>query len=189
MTEHLTERQKTWFASLREGLERDTGRTLEEWVAIARTCPETKMRKREAWLKERYGLGVNRASLIFTQAFGSDYDWDKPDLLIEALWQDPASRAIFAAVSAEVAQLDGVVLGARKGYTAWSRTFEFVAVRPVKGGKARLGLAVDPSADPGREPNKRDGWSERLKAAVTLASPGQFDAPLKALLRAAREAS
>jgi hypothetical protein len=33
---HLTERQKKWFASVREGLERDTGKSLEDWVAIAR---------------------------------------------------------------------------------------------------------------------------------------------------------
>ena len=79
MSEHLTERQKRWMASLRAGLERDTGKTLDEWVAIARTCPETKMRKREKWLKDNYGLGVNRASVIFTQAFGSDYGWDNPD--------------------------------------------------------------------------------------------------------------
>ena len=44
--EHLTERQKKWFASVREGLARDTGKSLEEWVAIAQACPETAPRAR-----------------------------------------------------------------------------------------------------------------------------------------------
>ena len=33
---NLTERQQKWFASVRAGLERDTGRSLTEWVEIAR---------------------------------------------------------------------------------------------------------------------------------------------------------
>ncbi|HYG26669.1 MAG TPA: DUF4287 domain-containing protein, partial [Caulobacteraceae bacterium] len=181
MAEHLTERQKQWMASLREGLERDTGRTLDEWVAIARTCPETRMMPRLQWFKREHGLGQNRAIHVLNQAFGSSYGWDRPDELIEALWKDPASRAVFETVNAEVGKLDGVVLGARKGYTAWSRTFQFAAVRPLRGGKARLGLAVEPSADPRLEPYKREGWSERLKGALTLASPGDFDAPLRSL--------
>ncbi|MBV8593629.1 MAG: DUF4287 domain-containing protein, partial [Caulobacteraceae bacterium] len=46
---NLTERQRKWFDSVRTSLERDTGRTLEEWVAIARTCPEIQPRARLKW--------------------------------------------------------------------------------------------------------------------------------------------
>jgi hypothetical protein len=38
--ENLTARQKKWFASIREGLQRETGNSLAELVEIARTCPE-----------------------------------------------------------------------------------------------------------------------------------------------------
>lgn len=48
---HLTERQTKWFASLREGLERDTGRPLAALVEIAKTCPETAPRERLKWFK------------------------------------------------------------------------------------------------------------------------------------------
>ena len=37
---NLTERQQKWFATVRAGSERDTGKTMAEWVATARTCPE-----------------------------------------------------------------------------------------------------------------------------------------------------
>jgi hypothetical protein len=66
MTEHLTERQKKWFASLREGLERETGKSLEDWVAIAQTCPETKPRAQLGWLKAFHSLGQNRASYVLS---------------------------------------------------------------------------------------------------------------------------
>ena len=41
---NLTPRQQKWFASVQASLERDTGKTLDEWVAIAKSCPETKPR-------------------------------------------------------------------------------------------------------------------------------------------------
>lgn len=187
--EHLTERQKKWFASVEASLERDTGKTLAQWVAIAKTCPETTSGKQSAWLREHHGLGVNRAAHVLSAAFPKALGWDDAAGLRAALWTDPASTAILAAVETAVAGFDGLVTGQRKGFTAWSRNFQFAAVRPVKGGKARLGLCVTPDADPRLEAPRNEGWSERLKAAVTLDSPGQVDAALKALLKQAWDAS
>jgi len=187
--EHLTEQQKKWFASLRAGLERDTGKSLADWIAIARTCPETKPRKQADWLREHHGLGVNRAMYVLSEAFPSAGGWDDAASLRAALWKDPASTAIFEAVEAAVQGFEGLVTGQRKGFSAWSRHYQFAAVRPIKGGKARLGLCVAPDADPRLEAPKTEGWSERLKAAVTLDSPAEVDAALKALLQAAWDAS
>jgi hypothetical protein len=187
--ETLTERQRKWFASVRSGLERDTGKTLDEWVAIVRTCPENSTRGRIQWLKDRHGLGVNRAATILSEAFPSGMGWDEPEKLREALWTDPASTAIFQAVEAAVARLPEVVTGQRRGFSAWSRKVQFAAVRPLKGGKARLGLAVPADADPRLETPKNEGWSERLKGALTLASPAEVDAGVEALLRQAWERS
>lgn len=187
--ETLTERQKKWFASVQASLERDTGKSLAEWVAIARTCPETTPRKRVEWLREHHGLGVNRIAHILSEAFPPEMGWDDADGLRRALWKDPASTAIFEAVEAAVADFPGLVTGQRKGFSAWSRNFQFASVRPLKGGKARLGLCVPPDADPRLVEPKNEGWSERLKAAVTLDSPADVDARLKALLRTAFDKS
>ena len=184
-SENLTERQKKWFASVEASLERDTGKPLADWVAIARTCPETTPRKRVEWLREHYGLGVNRIAHILSEAFPPERGWDDADALRAALWKDPASTAIFEAVEAAVAGFPGLVTGQRKGFSAWSRNFQFASVRPIKGGKARLGLCVTPDADPRLVAPKNEGWSERLKAAITLDSPADVDAKLKALLQQA----
>ena len=185
----LTERQQKWFASVRASLERDTGKTLDEWVAIARTCPETRPRARTAWLKAHYGLGVNRAAQVLQAAFPSEAGWEQPDALRAALWTDPAARAIFVTLEMAATALPEVVVGQRKSFTAFSRKAQFAAARPVRGGTMMLGLAVEPEADPRLEPPKNEPWSERLRARRTLASPDEVDVSLVALLKTAWERS
>lgn len=188
-SETLTEQQKKWFASVRAGLEKETGKSLAEWIAIAKTCPETKHRARLQWFKEKHGLLQNRASYVLSEAFPPEAGWDEPEALKNALWTDPASRAIFDAVEGLVRTLPDIVTGQRKSFSAWSRNYQFAAMRPMKGGKARLGLAVPPETDPALEPAKNEGWSERLTSATVLNSPIDAGPGLAALLRSAWEAS
>jgi hypothetical protein len=186
-TEHLTERQKKWFASVAASLERDTGNSLAEWATIALTCPETSPRARRLWLKEHYGLGANRAAQVLGQAFPSGMGWDEPDKLEDALWADARSRSILDAVEAAVSPLPELVTGQRKTFTAWSRRVQFAAIKPIKGGKAVLGIAVSPEADPRLTPPKNEAWSDRLKSKIVLSSPSEVDRQLEALIRAAWE--
>ena len=182
---NVTDRQAKWFASVRDGLERDTGKTLAEWATIARTCPETGHRARLRWLKEQHGLLQNRASLVLDEAFGGSESWGDAQALIDALWVDAGSRAILQAVETAVADLPDTVRTARKGYTAWSRKVQFAALRPTRGGGAILGVAVTP-AIPGRlQTPRNESWSERLKARAALAGPADVDAEVRAWLRAA----
>ena len=185
----MTERQEKWFASILESMERETGKTLEQWVAIARTCPETRPNARKAWFKEHHGLGTNRASIVIGHAFPEKAMWNKPDDLRGALWADAGSRAILEAVEKAVAGFPGLVIAERKGFTAFSREFQFASMKPVKGGKASLGLALQTDADPRLEPPKNESWSERLKSKLLLDSPAQVDAGVKALLKRAWEGS
>jgi hypothetical protein len=188
--ERLTERQKKWFASVQASLERDTGKTLAQWAEIVRRdCPETRPRARTQWLKTVHGLGVNHASYILWEAFPEGPGWADADALRAALWTDPASAAILEALQAAVADLDGLVTGQRKGFTAWSHEFQFAAAKPVKGGTAILGLALTPDASPRLLEPKNESWSERLKAKVALASPVEVDDEIRALLKAAWERS
>jgi hypothetical protein len=184
----LSPRQQKWFASVQAGLERDTGKTLDQWVAIARTCPETRPRARSQWLKEHHGLGANRGAYVLSAAFPST-GWEEPQALRAVLWTDPASAAILAAVEARASSLPAVVTGQRKAFTAFSREFQFAAVKPAKGGKALLGLAVEPAADPRLAPPSNESWSERLKSKLLLDSPAQVDASVAALLKQAWEKS
>ena len=185
----LSPRQQKWFASVKASLARDTGKTLEEWVSIAQACPETKPKARAQWLKDNYGLGQNRAAQVLAAAFPSGMGWDEPEKLRAALWTDPAAAGILRAVEQLASALPDVVVGQRKTFTAFSREFQFAAIKPAKAGRAILGLAVAPDADPRLEPPKNEGWSERLKSKLTLENPAHADAALAALLRASWERS
>ena len=188
---NMSEQQRKWFATTLANFEKRTGKPLEHWVEVARTCPETGHRARLKWFKDTHGLMQNSASLVLRHAFPSEEGsaWDEPDRLRAALWTDPASTAIFEAVERAVKALPDISSGQRKGYTAWSHKVQFVAVRPLKGGTARLGLAVEPEASQRLVAARNEGWSERLKAAVTLAAPAEVDAEIEALLKQAWERS
>ncbi|UTP41395.1 DUF4287 domain-containing protein [Phenylobacterium sp. LH3H17] len=188
-TTGLTARQQKWFDSVQSSLERDTGKTLDEWVAIARTCPESKPRARADWLRMHHGLGINRAFHVLGVAFPSGEGWDQPDKLRAALWTDPASLRLLEAVETAVSALPEVVTGQRKGFTAFSRKVQFAAVRPLKDGLAVLGLALTPDADPRLDTPRNESWSERLKAKLVLDLPEQVDGRVRALLRQAWERS
>jgi len=186
---NLTPRQQKWFASIREGLERDTGKTMDEWVAIARTCPETTHRARLRWFKDTHGLLQNRASQVLGGAFGERMAWSDPQALVDALWADPTSRTIFEAVRARLTPLPDVIQTARKGYTAWSRRVQFAALRPLRDGRAMLGLAVAAEVHSRLVARGSEPWSERLTACLVLAAPGDVDDDVGAVLTMALEGS
>jgi hypothetical protein len=184
--ETLTDRQRAWFASVREGLARDTGKSLEAWVQIALACPETSHRARLKWFKDIHGLGQNRASTVLSAAFPSpESDAGEAD----PLWSDPASAAIYDAVAALAQALPDVRAGRRKAYSPFSRNVQFAALRPLKGGGALLGLALSPNASSRLTAPKRESWSERLKAQATLATIGEVDDEIADLLKKAWKGS
>lgn len=184
---NLTARQQKWFASVRDSLERETGKTLADWAAIARDCPESGHRARLKWLKDTHGLLQNRASLVLDEAFSRSKGWNDAATLRAALWRDPAAGAVREAIDARAMMLGEVTRTERKGYTAWSRKVQFAAARPLKGGGAMLGLAAPPDIDPRLEAPRSESWSERLTARLRLASPAEVDETVGRLLRRAWE--
>jgi hypothetical protein len=176
----LTERQRKYFATLRANLERDSGKCLEQWAAIARACPESGHNKRLAWLKEHHGIGRNSASLILEAAF--------PPAPTADLWKDPAAKHLFELVKARVLKLQDVVLGERKTYTSFSREFQFASLRPIKS-TLLLGLAVGPEADPRLLPAAKEAWSERLKSKMAIQAEADIDSRLDLLFKASWDSS
>lgn len=183
MGTRLTERQQRWFATVRANLEKNTGKSLVDWLEVMKACPETTPRARAAWLKARHGVGQNHAIQII-EAFAPSLQpgWDDAEALRTALWKDPASRAILEAVERAAADVEGVISGQRKGYTAFSRAVQFAAIRPLKGGRALLGLKLVPETSARLSASvRRESWSERLVAVIELDRPDQVDAELAGL--------
>lgn len=186
---YVTPKQANWFAKVRDGLEKDTGKALEEWIEIARACPENSHRKRLSWFKDVHGLGINRASAILGAAFGTGLGWDNPEALIDRLWKTPESRAIYDVIEACATSLgNDVVVGPRKTFSGFSRKYQFAAARPVRG-KVRLGLAVDSAEHNLERAKSSDSWSDRVASVVIVSSIDDVNEAVKSLMRSAWESS
>jgi hypothetical protein len=184
----LTERQQKWFASVQASLERDTGKTLEQWVKIAKKCPETTPRKRAEWLRENHGLGVNRAAQIFNAAFpDAGMKWEDPEVMLAALWKEPEGRAIYDAVVAMVKKdlPADVIIGPRKTFVSFARKIQFAGILPARGGKAELGLPLLLSDSKRLTPMKSRPWAEKHSAILLLNAPKEVDAEVKRLMKLA----
>ncbi len=183
----LTERQKKWFATVLANLEKNTGRSLDQWREVMKGCPETSPKAQAAWLKAEHGLGANHAAQILDACRPAEAPgWDEPAELRAALWKDAGSLAILQAIEAVAAGHVDVISGQRKSYTSFSRAVQFAAMRPLKGGKVLLGLKLDPAASPRLSPSvRRESWSERLSAVVELSDASQVDAEIARLFAAA----
>ena len=183
----LSPSQEKWFATVRANLVKNTGKTLEEWIEIAKTCPETAHRKRLAWFKAEHGLLQNHASTVLNEAFGGGMAWADENALVDALWTDPAKRAIFEAVREAALALPDVVMGPRKSFTAFSRKVQFAAARPDKKGGIVLGVNLPLDTDPRLLPRaKSESWAEKL-VSLPLADAAAVDDGVRALIRQAWE--
>ena len=185
----LTEQQEKWFASIIASMKAETGKTLEEWVEIAKTSPEPTHHKRVKWFKAEHGLGQNRASIVLMKAF-PDQGTDAGEAgARKALWKDAGARAILEAIEAKLAGWEGLISPQRKGYTPWARNYTFASAKPIKGG-VLLGLAVPATADARLTASRgKEGWSDRLTATVMLTDVDEVDDGLEDLLKDAFDAS
>ena len=86
------------------------------------------------------------------------------------------------------ASVGGVVVGQRKAFTSFSRSVQFAAARPIKGGRALIGFKLEPDVSARLSaPARRESWSERLTATVEIASAAGVDAEFSRLFRLAAE--
>lgn len=186
----MTDRQKKWFATVQANFEKQTGRPVAVWVDILKKgCPDMGPKAQAAWLKATHGIGSNHAAFIISSARPEgEKMWDDSEGLRAALWKEPQGLKILESLERVANGVDGVVVGQRKGYTSFSRSVQFAATRPLKGGKALLGLKLDPAkSDRLSAPTRTESWSERLIAVVELDGPGAVNAEIAKLFAMAAE--
>jgi hypothetical protein len=181
------DRLQKYFASLEANIEKATGKTVAQWVKIAKTCPETKPRARLKWFKEKHGLGQSRAGLILWRAFGNgSMGEEDPHALMDALFAKYAEqRALYDKVAAFATKLGPGTLSPRKTYVALYHLKQYGAIKPSRKGLV-VGLAMQKYPKSPRVIEVRNfGGGERNKRAFVLMSARDFDAEAKAWLKAA----
>ena len=182
------ERLQKWMASLEANLEGATGKSLAEWIKIAKKCPPGPYMAQLKWFKDNHGLGQGRAGLILERTFGKEAVGEaEPEQLLDELFARSfaAQRLLYDPIEAYARTLDGVTVAPRKGYVALYRKKQFVAIKPGREGLL-VGLAMKSYPKSARlKPVKNLGGGDRTKFAVIVTSSKEIDASLKALIKAA----
>jgi hypothetical protein len=179
---------KQYFAALEANLEKATGKSLAQWVKVAKTCPHDMPRERLKWLKSQHGLGQSRASLVLWRAFGGgSMGEEDPNKLVDALFSKSFAeqRALYDKVVAFIEKIGEGTLSPRRGYVALYRLKQYGAIKPSKQGLL-IGLALQKYPKTKRFIDVKNlGGGERNKKALVLAAAKDLDTEAKELIKAA----
>ena len=178
--------------SMVRNLEVKTGRSLAEWVAVLKGSGQEKHGQMFAWLKAEHGLGHGYANLIALETRGgvvsaapasadegvaAVFAGDKAALL--PLYQD---------VEAYVRSLGDVEVSPKKANVSLRRSKQFALVQPSTKTRLDLGLQLKGVAPEGRL-EASGSFNAMVSHRVRLERPSDFDAAVKAWLKAAWEAA
>ena len=165
-------------------IEKSTGKSLDEWVAIVRASGIEKHAQAVAMLKSEHGMGHGNANLIVIKTREADAGGPaSEDDLVASHYagKNAGLRPAYDAVIAAVGQFgDDIELAPKKTYVSLRRRKQFGSVGPAGG---QLEVCVNL---PGKEP------TERLKPITGMAThrvriddASGLDAELLAWLREA----
>lgn len=170
-----------------------TGRSLEEWEAVARKNGPATARELRSWLKAEQGLGHVAAGIVADAALGLDryVAYDDPDALLNALFSEvnePLRPLYDRLVRAGRKLGKDVRVVVCKTYVGLSRTRQFAVLKPMASKRIDLGLAL-PGAEVGGRLESAGGLgtSDRITHRVRVRTLKEADAEVTALLRQAYE--
>jgi len=164
-------------------IERSTGRSMDDWVALVRASGLARHGEMVAMLKSEHGLGHGNANLIALRARAGEDAPQTDEALISSHYQGPRAilRPLYDAVIDTVRTFgDDVELAPRKTYVSLRRRRQFGQVGP--GGKDRLEVALNLDLPIGGRVEKATGMASRR---VRIGSVSELDDELVGYLRRA----
>ncbi|MBI1900804.1 MAG: DUF4287 domain-containing protein [Planctomycetia bacterium] len=177
-------------ASMIANLKEKTGKSLEEWLKIARACGETKHGGIVARLKSKHGLTHGYANLVahkmLEAAGGAPADGDD---LVAAQYAGAkaALRPIYDAIIAAVQKLGGdVEVSPKKTYVSLRRSKQFALIQPSTATRIDVGINLKGVA-PGKRLDPSGSFNAMVSHRVRVCSLKEVDKELVAWLKEAYE--
>ena len=174
-------------------LHRDTGKTFEQWVELARKRAPKSEKDLKAWLQKEHELPSMTAWSIANTARAEDStDYEDPEPLVDALYSGPkaALRPLHEkVVDVALALGDDALVTACKTMVPMYRKHVFAELRPVDDAvevRLALGESVKPVGRLERTPRLQPG--DRRTHRVLLRKPADIDAEFRGWLTQAYEA-
>lgn len=160
------------FAKMGEGLHAKTGKTLDQWVAIARSSGVAGHMALVNHLKVDHGLTHGYANMVVHAANASAAVLQDGDALVEAAFDGAKAhwRPLYDRLIALVQGFgDDVELAPKKGYVSLRRKKQFALLMPSTKDRFDIGLALK-----GEEPTGRlelsGSWNAMVSHRVRIAA-------------------
>lgn len=178
-------------ATMRANLEKNTGKSFDAWMTMARKQNFAKHGELVNWLKSEHGLGHGYANMIAIRSRESAENPPGADDLVGAQYAGAkaALKPIYDAVTAAVEKLGAdIEVSPKKTCVSYRRNKQFALIQASTATRVDLGINL-----------KNVPVTERLEASgsfnamvshrVRLNSPKDIDAELKAWLKKAYDAA
>lgn len=178
------------LAAMVANLKDRTGRSLEDWQALARASGQTKHGQIVAWLKSEHSLGHGYANLVAHKTLATDAGSQDHDALMQAMFAGPKAsmRPAYDRCAAFVASLGGVEFAPKKGYVSLRRSKQFALLQPSTKERLDIGITLKGVEAEGRL-ETAGSWNAMVTHRVRVASAGEIDAEVEGWLRRAWEAA
>ena len=177
------------LATMMQNLKASSGKSLDEWVTLARAQGAAKHGELITWLKGEHGLTHGYANLVAHQTLASDAGAQLAagvDLVAEMFAGDKAGlRPIYdSLMTAILAFGDDVEQAPKKGYMSLRRKTQFATLHPSTKTRFDVGLKLKGVPPAGRL-EAAGSWNAMVTHRVRLESADQVDAELVGWLRRA----
>jgi hypothetical protein len=176
----------TATAKMIANLEANTGKSLDQWIGMARASGHAKHGQMVAWLKADQGLTHGYANLVAHKAFASDAGSSGEDDLMAAMFAGPkaAMKPAYDRAAAFLGSLDGVEFAPKKGYVSLRRSKQFALLQPSTKDRLDVGLVLK-GVQPAGRLEAAGSWNAMVTHRVRVASVDEVDAELEGWLRQA----
>jgi predicted transport protein len=178
------------FEAIARNLPERTGKSLEEWMAVAKGAPEGKKTERIKWLKAK-GLGHGQAQTVFHYLDGPTVDYTNEQALIDGMFKGKNAdlKAVYEEVRSVVSEMGkDIEVSARKTYVSYNRNKQFLITLPKKG-ELVMGFALPGDLEDDRlQRAKNIGGSDRITWFVGIQDAKELMAYMD-LVEAAYEAN
>lgn len=171
------------FASLERNLLEKTGKTIEAWIALARTSGKAKHGELVKWLKAEHGLTHGYAARVAQRTLTAQAGGG--DALVDAQYAGKRAglRPIHDALVAAAKKLGkDVEIAPKKTGVSLRRSKQFALIQPATNTRVDLGLQLKGIAVGGRT----EAWPNPMCThRVRLEAASEIDKEVLALLKQA----
>jgi hypothetical protein len=179
-------------ASMIQNLEAKTGRSMAEWVALARGSGKPKHGEIVAFLKSEHGIGHGYANLVAHEALQpADGPAPAGDDLVGAQYggAKAALRPVYDALVSEVAKFGGdVEISPKKTYVSLRRSKQFGLIQPSTADRVDVGINLK-GVEAGGRLEASGSFNSMVSHRVRVRGASDVDAELVGWLRRAYDAS